>query len=449
MSDQIRREHDYILDYLALVDYNGNEHNFSGHYIYFTYEESIFGMPHGQIFCLDTVDYPTLLPMIGEERLKASFTRQDANSKNQELLPSIIFDMAVYSLKGRQQSMEDSRKKQTYTLSYTADTMFRHYGQRVFKAYKGKLYSDIVQEVHDEFIREPIDIEPTIFEQDYTICNERPFEAIKKIATRSMSASSDIGNFYVYFQDRDTFHFKTVGKLFGNETKIKLFYEIKNVGDKANLQELPIERDVYNVNSFSQTEPFDITASALNGEAASCLLTIDPIRRKYSQIDFCLKDEFDEFAHVESNKPWTDANKMHVSPKSNPFLAPTNFGHDTAEYIASREPGIKPQFLEEYRLRKISQKNQLFRNAITTTVTGDPRVKAGDMIEFNIPEFLGKTSDENPEELSRYLRGRYLVVAVCHVVEHGQYYMNLELVKDTFFGAIENRDPYEEYKNIY
>ena len=71
------------------------------------------------------------------------------------------------------------------------------------------------------------------------------------------------------------------------------------------------------------------------------------------------------------------------------------------------------------------------------------------MIEFAIPEHLGKTSKENPEEKDKYLQGKYLVLAISHMVKYGEYKMNLELVKDTFFSDIENRDPVEEYKDVY
>ena len=92
----LRQEKDYVLEYLQLViPRTGAKYDISEQLIRLTYEENIFmGIIHGSLLMVDAVDYPTLIPFIGEEEIHFSLTRQDEMTKNSEdvrLLPSLKF----------------------------------------------------------------------------------------------------------------------------------------------------------------------------------------------------------------------------------------------------------------------------------------------------------------------------------------------------------------------
>jgi hypothetical protein len=455
-KDLIRNENDYVLNYVKLVDFKGNEYDFTGHFVEFSFEESLFEtFLHGAMFVSDAVDYPTLLPMVGEERLKISFTRQNEKvplGSDGELLPPIEFDMPIYLMDGKRQE-SGSGKHQVYNLFYTSDEIFNNLNTKLFKALKNQKYSDIVQMIYDNHLKKskPIEIEPTKNTVDYCIQNEHPVRAINKIAKRCVS-EEDNGFFYVFYEDRDKFNFVTLGKLFQQKPVAKLTYEIKNImknTEGLSHKTREIEKDMYNVSNYQQQGTYDVLGSAISGEAASSLLTVDPIVRKYSFTDFDLRKEFDKFKHLEKSKPWTDANKMFVNPRANLAMVVTDTPQTSNEYVTSKEPGIKSYFPEDFFLHRQSQKKQMLSSIITTTVSGDPRIKAGDIIEFAIPEHLGKTSASNPEEKDKYMQGKYLVLSVAHIVKYGEYKMNLELIRDTVYSDITHRDPVKEYKNIY
>ena len=438
--DTLRNENDYVLNYIKLVDWKGNEYDFTNHYVEFTYEESIYSSPHGSMVVIDAVDYPTLLPIIGEERVKASFTRPDEKNPG-TLLPNLAFDLSVYSMHSKQQDGA-SLKRQVYTLAYIAEPVHKNTSVRIFKAYKGKIYSDMVKEIYDTHISmgKPIEIEPTLHEMDYIINNERPYTAIKKINKRSISAE-DNGSLYTFYEDRDSFHFVTFSKMFQRPVTTFIKYEPRNISTTAE----GIARSITKVAQMQQGDTFDILSSALSGEGASHLLSINPIRRKMIEKDFDLKTEFDKFKHIDRHKRWSDKNKMFVTPKSNPKMIISNIGNDTAEYISSHEPGSKPFFYEEYKLHRNSQNLQILKQIVRVTLSGDPRVKAGDILEFALPEHLGKTSIDEPEQLDRYLQGKYLIAAVAHIIKPGSYMIHLELLKDTYNKELLNRNPIDEY----
>jgi hypothetical protein len=464
-----RQEFDRVLDYIKLKDWKGNEHTLISQMVEFSFEEEIFHQSlHGSIKIFDSVDFPTLLPMIGEERILASFTRQEpANKQNAFLggrLPPIKFDMRVYRMDNKYQSAE-SRKAQSYTLRYTSHLPFLNINKRVFASYQNMKYSDMVKDIYENYLKEegahykPLVIEETEGAFDYYAQNLSPLSAIRKISQRSTSAEGN-GNFYVFYEDRDSYYFITVGKLLRQDPSIKLRCELKNVSkiDAGGSKTTDLERQLYNVTNYTRNENFDVFQSALSGEASSSLLSVDPVTRQYYLNEFDLRgkdragnDNWSKLPKLGDKKPWTDANPMFIDPKANMAMLITDLDQDTHEYIAERD-SVRPYMPEDFFLDRISQKRQLLKNTIQASVSGDPRVKVGQVVEFNPPEILGITGTKNPEMPDKWLKGKYLVVGVLHAINQAQYSMHLQLVKDGFATEISDvtyRHPSKVYKGYH
>lgn len=478
-----RNENDYIIKHLKIVAYNGKEYDFQSHMMEFSYEESIFETAvHGSIFVKDSVDYPTLLPMIGQERIKASFTRLDETKDDGTELPPITFDLHVYQMDGKRQ-IGNSKKRQTYTLCYGSDLAFKNLNTVICKRYKGIPYSDMVKDICKNYLgydEKKIDIEPTLYSMDYIVQNLTPLSAIKKMAQRSTSASmSSSGNsvdksagkngyFYVFFEDRDKVHFATLPYLIKQpaDKKITLIYKPKNIleGEGLGHKERNLEEDLYNVQYLHRDDGFDTMRSATTGEGASSLLTVDPIRRKTKLRGMDLRSgdklkdygmeplpnsTWDDFSHIQNSKPWTDDHKMFINPATNMKMVIGDAGQEEHPYITPKDNKINPYFPEEFLNQRLSQKMQFMKHVVSVELSGDPRVKAGSVINFKYPEHMGKLGPHAPEELDKYMQGDYLVVSVAHVIKSGRYTMALELLKDSLFNDIKHRDPVKEYEEIF
>lgn len=461
-TNELRGEKDYVINYIKLVDSLGREYDFKGNFASFTYEENIFSGPHGTLLAIDPVDYPTLLPMIGQESIKFSFTRPDEKNPG-TLLPPITVEMPIYSLTGKKQ-MQGSKKLQSYTLQYISSNALEAFGNRIFKAYRGELYSKMVEDIFQQFIQnenntKPIEIEKTIYEVDYTINNERPYTAIKKICKRSVSEEGN-GTTYTFYEDRDKFYFVSIGKMFQRPIVQDYTYLPKNIDKDKTVRPKP-ENLMYGVSEYSQGTNFDLVRTLQSGENNSHLVSINPLRRKIVEKSFDLREEYDNFKHLETGKrfeeeltdPQTGSSKpiklrTFSDPKSNPMMIISNIGNNESPYISEKQPNIKTSGFEDYKQYTRSQLEQILRNITVISVSGDPRIRAGDIINFKLPESLGKTSSENPEQLDRYMQGKYLVASVCHKITQNEYTMNLELIKDSYHKSIKPRDPVEEYKNI-
>lgn len=449
----LRLENDYVINHLKLVSHDGKEYDMSTHRLSITFEESVFlSTIHGSVTFSDAVDYYTLLPIIGEERIRCSFTRQDENSPpdSPTLLPPLEFDCPVYKISPFEPGTT-SNKIKFYTLYFCSDEFIKNLQNKVFKGFKSTLFSQMAKTIYEDKMKvtKDIEIEETKFEQDWTVSNSSPVMAIKKIADRSISPTNKTN--YFFYEDREKFHYVSADFLIQKPPVKKILWRVLNVfkNQGGDHNDRTIEQDINSALHYHHAKGFDIIESLNKGKGASRLITIDLVRQKIETKDFDLDREFDAFSHLERGKHYTPNSKLINVPESCIKLVSTNKDHDILEHIVSRDPGIKPTRVEEYFQYKKSFQEQILRNVITITLSGDPRVKAGDIIEFDLPEMLGKVSEEFPQELDKYLQGRYLVFAVMHVIKNNAYSINLEIVKDTFFQDIKSRDPVAIYEGTY
>lgn len=452
--EQLHAERDYFIHYLKIVAYNGKEYPIDPQMVELCYHENIGSISNYlSVSLYDTVDYPTLLPMIGEERLKVSFTRQDekAVKTGGAFKEPITLDMPVYKITKR--SPESiARKAQMYTLHAVSDELLQSLKTKVRLGLKDKLYSEMVEQVYNQYVKvsKPIEVEPTKYRQDFCIANMNPFRFITHVSGRSISPNYG-GCLYFFFEDRDKFNYKSLGALFEAGKSLDLNFAVKGIlkeGDGVGPKERNFERDVYTVEHLEHKQSFDLIKTILTGGYSQKAIFFDPVRQLINVKEFDIEQEWESLPHTESGKaakPFTSGNKAKASPDCKMSLNWTNSDHDIVEHIASKEPGINPFKFEEYILRVNSQLDTMLRNSIDAILPGTPGIKAGMTINFTLPEHLGKVSDKDPEMLDAYLQGKYLVVSVVHRIVKGAYTCGVTLTKDSFYSDIKHRAPTEEY----
>lgn len=471
MSQHIH-EHQYIIKDITLISHDGKEYSLDSQFLEFSFEETIFETTvHGRMQVVESVDYPSMLPMIGEERIRISFTRFD--EKTGDELDPIKFEMPIYSLYGKMQEGK-SGKRQTYSINYCSSCIYKNLNSIVSKSFKALPYSQMVQYIYDNFLKEdkPIVVEETQDPMDYVIHNKRPIRSILDICKFSTSAEGN-GTFYVFYEDRDQFNFVTMKKLMSQDPIRTIYYGIKNLpqspGDGLAGGFKNLAKDMYSASKMNETAGgFDILSSALSGEGAASLMTIDPIRRNFSfktldlrgteakgvlekligspiPLEYAPLSALADIAGELAPKTWTNNTKMFVNPRSAMKLVIGDSGQNTQQYIAQRDPSVKPYTPEEFYLQRESEKKQFLKNVVSVSLPGDPRIKAGCVVKFNIPEKTGFISESNPEELDKYLQGNYVVVGVAHIITRGKYKMHLELMKNTIHSDIKSVDFKERF----
>lgn len=466
MSTHIH-EHQYIIKDITLVSHDGTEYSLISQFVNFTYQESIFETTiHSSIFVVESVDYPTKLPMIGEERLRISFTRLDETSGDE--IDPIKFDLPIYSLSGKTQEGK-SLKRQTYTLYCCSDVIYKNLNSVVSKSFKNMPYSQMVQAIYDTFLKidKPLEVEQTEGLKDYVVQNQHPLKSIFKICKRSASAEGN-GLFYVFFEDRDKFNFVTMKKLMQQSPKRTIYYGVKNLPVAGTVPMKNLALDMYSASSLNESAAgFDVLKSALSGETSSSILTVDPIRRTYefktldlrgpsekssiektvgspAPLEFAEGSDLSAITNKDAPETWTKKSKLFINPRSVMKVVIGDSGQDTQEYISQRDPTVKPYNPELFCIQREAEKLQFIKNTIVVSLPGDPRIKAGDVITFKLPEKTGYVNEGNPQQLDRYLQGNYIVVAVTHIVSKTKYSMKLELMKNTYHGDIKPVNLFQE-----
>lgn len=468
----VRKERDVILKEISLEDRMKNKHDLQTFLVDFTYEETIFKQfPYGEIAIFDSVDFPGLLPLIGEEKIYAKFTTIDPETGTDR--PDIEFNLHVHTMTNKAQAAE-SRKMQSYRLKYCSNLPFQNLNNVVFATFQNMKYSEMIQQIYDRYLKaegedyKPLNIEETVGAADFTINGMSPVAAIKKIVDRSVSENN--GNFFVFYEDRDAYNFVTLGSMLKQDPVINLTCQLKNIPDGKG--SIDVVRDLTNMSNYTRNNVFDTFASALSGESTSSLLTVDPVVRRWRYNEFDLrkedkkgqkywekfpkitnkiKNDKGEVVDVPVNKPWTDAHKMFVNPRSNMGLMLSELGQDAIDYISERT-SVRTFVPEDFFLERLSQKSQLLKHVLFVDVSGDTRIKPGCMVKFEMPEIVGITGTKNPEKEDAWLQGKFLVIGVVHHVTHTKYQMRLEMVRDGFFTEISDktyRDPKEIYKKYW
>jgi hypothetical protein len=458
-KEVLGQEYEGLLEKIDIIDYKDKAYGIRDLHVQFMYIESIPNQAiAGSAFLMDTIDLPTLLPMIGEEKLQVSFTRAEPGVESNKYLggklPSVKFKYPIIRMEGKL-PQGGSRKKQTYTLHYCSELPFLNINNVVYKSFKNMKYSDMVKKIYETYLKTDENSKPLIIEEtqnlgDLHLTGMSPLAAIRKIAKRSISKEGN-GFLYVFYEDRDAYHFVTLHKLMKQNPQITVRCELKNVSKDSSgsfLSERDLNRQLYNTDNYFRENSFNILSSAMSGEGSSSLFTIDPLIRKYYYNEFDLKGKdktgeeyWKKVPHLGDKKPWTDKNKMFINPLRNLTYTVTDIEAATDEYFSSRSYEQPAHAPEEYHLHRESLITQLDKNTMTVTITGDPRVKVGCVVQFDVPEMLGASGEGRPNMKDAWVQGKYLVLAVGHHFTNGEYKMTMKMVRDGFHTDIYNRDP--------
>lgn len=451
-KDKTRKEYDFIVKHIKLVAYNGAEYDITLLRISLSIYEDLFNFcTSGEITLQDANDLPHLMPIIGEEKIKIKFTRFKPGNdpdKEEEIEEAIDVEYRIYKI-GDRQMLKD--KHQVYTLYFTQAEFITNLKTKLSRSFIDLPYSEMVKIAFEELKSDKeFVVEDTDFEHKYICPRITPMEMINTLACRSVSASGN-GTTFFFFSDRDKFYYLSAGYLIDQPSQGEYTYQIKNVLENTDTtyKDRTIEQDLKSVEFFGHVANFDILQSLAQGHYASTLLTYDITRQKWEVIEFDYLKEFDSFKHLGSTMPHTENLDALGEPKSFMRFLATDKDHDIIPWIAGKEPGIKPNRVEEYTLYRYSQIKQLQGNTIRIQVSGDPRRKVGQNIDFILPQHMGNNSEERPEELDEYISGKYLITSIVHRLEYNKYIMEMEIIRDSFIKEPEHVDPLSKYNDVY
>ena len=275
--------------------------------------------------------------------------------------------------------------------------------KEIVKAYKDKKVSDMAKEFHDEYVKDSntlkkdlVTNEATEGNQNYFGTGRSPVTAIRWAAKEGKSAEAKASN-YVYYQDRDGYHFRTIDKMLQGSVTHKLTYSSQNIGSAGGDPSTKII-------SLDQKNDLDNVDSSFNGADSDHWYWYDPTTGKIG--GGSKRSGPGETTHTGKDtitSPQTSAR----GERFNFIIAP---GASKSKFRDARDPKLAEtkRTLHEHGANS-SAAVQLDNLIINVRVPGKTEYKVGTKINLAIPA--------NQEEGTLDRRsGDFLLTAVRHII---------------------------------
>ena len=346
----------------------------------------------GEIDVFDTDDALGNLQVVGDETVTFSF-----NAPGTPVL-NYIFGLDTVELT----SITGTQKGKQYTLHCVGKETFYSKTNYVEKAYKTDI-SSIVKDIHSNFLNSINNLitEVTDGVQQLIIPKMRPFDAIDMVRRRATSSENPSSTF-LYFENADGHNFKTIEGML-KQGVVKSFVHGDGIGSSIyiNTYNNIIDYEVPRIISALDR----IAMGGLNQKVA----TFDIRTRQYTSNTF------------QPNLGGFTSN-----------LFQTLYG--AAEGLFHMIPvdsKVNQTHIPQTTAQQMAYLANLLQCYINIKVPGDTTVKAGDMVEVNVPQALTTTGTQPNDPL---ISNNYLVSKLCRnigtIEEKPRYTENMTCIVD-------------------
>ena len=378
----------------------------------------------GIVSGIDASNVIANFPITGQEFITLSF-HTPSRDKDVELVFLIDKISKRAPLKNKQ--------SQLYDIHFVSPALMLNLFSNVNKAYTGKRISDIVEDIHHTHILQ--DGNKTVstlsdrenggqlFSVDYTdlttniiIPNWNAFTAINWLSQRASASGNPKQCDYVYYQDMDGFHFRSIRKMFQKSASRTLVYgepgAVDAVRDHPSI-EINIDKSLSHIRTLVIDE-VDRTKEVNRGAYSSGLLLHDIVNKNYTVVTYNYLNDFENLPSLNQNPVLARGrNIFNAKPESKTYFAPTHinlYGEPTGASLNSGNDGI-----EEWLLRHQAQHDQFKSSSIIVEVAGDSTYRVGDKITAIINSMQGPNQDGSVD-VDNSLTGSYIISSIKHMI---------------------------------
>ena len=442
----INQAGDYQLDVVELISYrkHGGESspyrmNIKNITVNIELTEDIFSNTLvGAITVYDTQDVRTVLPITGLERLNLKFSTPGMTGVN--AIEEEGFPFQVYKIDEVRVDPQNPRG-QMYKIFFCSQELYHSSIKRVSQAFAGPI-EDAVDNIFRSKLylnsKKPLYIEPTKTNTKLVVPNLRPMNAINWLSNYSISANYKNAG-YCFYENPDGFFFRSIESMLGiagaiaRPAKFAYRYQTSNVreGDTRD-----VNSDMRNVIKYDFTRPVNTLHNIREGMYANKLHMHDLFYKQIRTNDFDYIGSFGEYFHTEHDEGNKSPDKATI-----PFAKFEDTNKDLSSFTDSKimTTAQSSKIHDDYELPlcsdtvqpQISQRLQMKNINLSLLVFGNSAVKTGDIISFDIP-FM-RPLGEDKQEANPYYSGRYMVMAIKHVIniQLGRYEMILKTMRDS------------------
>ena len=478
-SDTMVRPGDVVIDEITLKSYTGFTMSLKGIFQNFIVYEDIFSnCMSGSITLIDSMNIVKNFPIIGAETLTIIYRTPMGGGQPVKLV------FRTYKISVLTETAQESA--QMVRIEFVATQAIKSMQSKVSKSYRNMPVSKMVTNIFDEYlavdngennglisaaaggaaaggligsmiplpiaggvagaivggavglVREALDddkihlktVTETFDTRSYVIPYWSPLYAINWLAHRARAKADTSMCDYVLFQNSDGHHFVPLSGL--KTADVAFTYTNYPDGFRSEDGSRMLESELRNIHSLVVEDMTDKIKQQNLGMLASAIMTHDMTTKTWSTSQFKYDKSFmSDAAHLEKNPlipmqkiDYTDSVESHTRfyPKSSYSMAGIAQVHDPEETVLLRQ----------------SLLNQMNSINLIVSCHGDTNVKVGQVINFRTIAKEATKKQDNYED--DYLKGRYLVTTVKHLVTDREHTMTMTLSRDSF------AEPIADYK---
>lgn len=391
------------------------------------YEDVMNPVISGNIILNDSNNLINTLPITGFEYLTLDFEKPSSSQ-----LYSKVF--RVYKLSDRQRI---NSQNESYVLHFCSEESILNESLRVSKSYVEKTIDTMVRDIAlnvlkiDEKKFLSTNNTPTHDLYSVIIPNWRPFFAINWLSRMARSASFKSPS-YVFFEDRDGFHFTPLEAL-SQQSPIKTIQvSPRNLGIEQDSKS-DLETTMKTAYEWEMPYGFDIVQNTGSGMYAGSLITVDPIRQRILNTIMSSEKIFQNNKHLNENPLITNLqSRIKTIPSQDATslirMYPTSLDHDQLSYGGSAGKML-PNQVEQWLIQRNMYFSALHSSKINISMPGDISLRVGQVIAAQFPAYV--LHEKSEKIMDKLYSGNYFIMAIRHAMNKRTHMCYLELAKES------------------
>lgn len=474
-TDEILKPGDVVIEEIELESFSGFKTSLKGIFENFIIYEDIYSnCMSGSITLIDSMNLVRHFPIIGAEMLTITY-KTPFGSNAPVRLKFRTYKISVYV-----ETAQDAA--QMVRIEFISSHAIKSMQQKISKSYRSLPVSKMVENIYKEYLAEDADknilgsaakgamygtligspvpiignmvgavaggiigavsasladdkipirtLQETYDNRSYVIPYWSPLYTINWLAHRARAASDTSSCDYVFFENSDGHHFVSMSTL----KKQQSLYTYTNYPDGFRDEggDRMMETELRNVFSMTVEDITDKVKQQSLGTFASRIVTHDLTTKTFSDTSFSYDINYLSVgSHVEKHPllPYDKTDYTRSTDSVLKFYPNSMYTMDGMARIADPDETI---------LFRQSLLNQMDSMNIILECHGDTNVKVGQVIDFIT---FGKESTKKKDKFEDdYLKGRYLVTAIRHVVTDRNHRMTMTISRDSF------SEPIAEFK---
>lgn len=392
------------------------------------YEDLLSPVITGNIVLHDSNDLINKLPITGFEYVVLEFEKPSSSQKYSKVF-------RIYKLTDRQRM---NAQHESFILHFCSEESIINESCRVSKTYQNKTIDAIVKDIATSYLK----IDPKKFPDDQIVStvgthsvvipNWHPFFAINWLSRMAMSTSYPSPS-YVFFEDRDGFHFAPLEQLTQQTPVKKILVSPRNLGIESDKLESDLETTMKTTYEWEMPCGFDILQNISCGMYAGSVITVDPIRQRIETPKISSTKVFSKIKHLNTNNMVSDLTSRReaaLDVEYNAFLRlyPTTLGHDKLEYGGDEGKAL-PNKVEQWLIQRNMYLTALHSSRVNISMPGDAQLRVGQIVDAKFPAFV--LNDRTQKTLDELYSGKYFIAALRHSMNRRTHMCYLELAKES------------------